>query len=144
MQTFFLDPKPFSWRCETTEQQSADEGAYDWLVLEHEPGGWEIWIYHLLRTIHIECFFFFFNFTRVQLLYNIVFLLYSKVNQLYIYTYPLFFWISLLFRSPRSIEQSSLCYNVGIHQLSILHMSSIVYLCQSQSLSSSHPPPFPL
>ena len=42
------------------------------------------------------------------------FLLYSKVNQLYIYIYPLF-WISFPFRLPESIEKSSLCYTVGSH-----------------------------
>jgi len=42
------------------------------------------------------------------------FLLHSKVHQLYIYIYPLF-WISLPSRSSQSIEESSLCYTVGSH-----------------------------
>ena len=54
------------------------------------------------------------------------------------------FWISFPFRSPQSIEQSSLCYTVGSHWLSILYIVLIVYMCQSQSPSSSHPPPSPL
>ena len=70
------------------------------------------------------------------------FLLYSKVNQLYVYIYPLFF-ISFPFRSPQSIEQSLLSYTVDSHLLSILYIVSVVYICQSQSLnlspSSFHP-----
>ena len=61
------------------------------------------------------------------------FLLCSKVNQLYMQ--PLF-WISFPFMSPQSTEQSSLCYAVGCHQLSILYR--VVYTCQSQSSNSSH------
>ena len=38
----------------------------------------------------------------------------------YTYTYILLFWISFPFRSPHS-TQSSLCYTVGSHQLSILY-----------------------
>ena len=52
--------------------------------------------------------------------------------------FPLF-QISFPFRSPQSIEQSSLCYTVGSHQLSTLYIVSIVYICQSPSPSSSHP-----
>ena len=55
-------------------------------------------------------------------------LLYSKVNQLYVYIYLLFFQVSFPFRSSQSIEQSSLCYTVGSHQLSIL--CTVVYICQ--------------
>ena len=72
------------------------------------------------------------------------FLLYSKVNQLYVYVYPHFFWISFPFRSAQSIEQSSLSYTVGFHQLSILYIVSIVYICKSQSPNSSHPLTIPL
>ena len=32
------------------------------------------------------------------------FLLYSKLNKLYVYIYPLFFWISFPFRPPQSTE----------------------------------------
>ena len=54
------------------------------------------------------------------------FLLYSKVNQLYIYIYPLF-WISFPFRSLESIEKSSLCYTVGSHQLPVLYIVVYIY-----------------
>ena len=79
-----------------------------------------------------------------QLLYNVVLVstqqfrfAYSKVNQLYVYIYPLFLWISFPFRSPQSLEQSFLDYTVGSHQLSVLYIA--VYICQPQSPSSSHP-----
>ena len=57
-------------------------------------------------------------------------LLYSKVNQIYRQIYSIF-WIFFPFRSPYSIEQSSLGYTEGSHQLSILYMASLIYLCQS-------------
>ena len=77
-------------------------------------------------------------FIGVQLLYDVVFLLYSKVNQLYVYIYPLFLWISFSFRSRQNIEQSSLSYTVGSHQSSILYIVSVVYVCQFQSPNSFH------
>ena len=46
------------------------------------------------------------------------FLLYSRENQLYIYTFPLFFRFSF-HRSLQSIEQRSLCYTVGSYQWSV-------------------------
>ena len=53
------------------------------------------------------------------------------------------FFISFLFRSPQSTEQFPYS-TLGSHQLSILYIVSIVYICQSQSLNTSHPPlPFP-
>ena len=60
-------------------------------------------------------------------------LLCSKVNQLYVYMYLLFFGFP-----SQSTKQSSLCYTVGSHQLSILYIVSIVHICQSQSPNSSH------
>ena len=48
------------------------------------------------------------------------------------------FQTSFPFRSPQSTEQSSLCYTIGSHQLSILYI--VVYICQSQSPNSSYPP----
>ena len=69
-------------------------------------------------------------------------LLHSKMDQSYIYIYIYIsppFWTSFLFRSPRCIKQSSLCYTVCSHQLSILYIVSIVYRCQPQSPNSSHP-----
>ena len=69
------------------------------------------------------------------------FQVYSKVNQLYIYIYPLFFsfFQSLFPYSPlRSIEQSSLCYPVGLYQLSVLYL--VVGTDQSHSPSLPSPP----
>ena len=85
----------------------------------------------------------FFNFLiGMQLLYNVV--LVSTVQQsestICIHISPLF-WFSFPFRSPQSTEQSSLSYTVHSHQLSILYIVSIVYVCQSQSPNSSHPHP---
>ena len=72
------------------------------------------------------------------------FMLYSEVNQTYIYIYPLFFGFPSHLGLHRAL--SSLCYMAGIHQLSIgkpvLH--TVVYICQSQSSNSSSHPPFPL
>ena len=50
------------------------------------------------------------------------------------------FWISFPFRSPQSIEQSSLCYTICCHQLSLLYIVSIVYIPQSQSPHQFIPP----
>ena len=70
------------------------------------------------------------------------FLLYNKVNQLYIYIYPHI--SSLLCLSPislsypsrwsQSTELISLCYVAASHQLSILHL--VVYICPCHSLTS--------
>ena len=78
------------------------------------------------------------------------FLLYNKVNQLYIYIYPHI--PSLLCLSPthpshlsrwsQSTELISLCYAAAYHQLSILHL--VVYICPCHYLTSSQltlPPP---
>ena len=79
----------------------------------------------------------------IQLLYKLYqFLLYIKVNQLYVYIYPLFSWICFTFRSPQSTEQISLCYTVASLQLSVLQIVSLVFMCQSQHPISSSP--FPL
>ena len=79
----------------------------------------------------------------VQLFYNVV--LVSTVQRsesaICIHISPLF-WISFPFKSSQNIEQSSLCYTVGSHQLSVLYI--VVDICQSQSLNSSHSPPCPL
>ena len=69
------------------------------------------------------------------------FLPYGEVNQLYVYISPLS-WISFPFKSPHSTEQSSLCYAVGSHQLSISYIAAIVHICQSQ-FSQFIPLPFP-
>ena len=89
--------------------------------------------------------FFFLICIGVQLIYNVV--LVSTVQQsesaTRICISPLF-CISFPFRSPQSTEQSFLCYTVGSHQLSILYIESIVYICQSQSPNSSHHSPLPI
>ena len=76
------------------------------------------------------------HFIGVQFLYNDV--LFSAVQQsesvIRIHISP-FFQISFPFRSPQSIQSSSLCYTAGSHQLSILYI--VVYICQSQSPNSS-------
>ena len=63
----------------------------------------------------------------VQLLYKVV--LVSAVQQsesaTHVHIFPLF-WISLLFMSPQSLEQSSLCSTVGSHQLLILYIVSVL------------------
>ena len=71
------------------------------------------------------------------------FLLYNKVNQLYVYIYH---HIPSLLRLPptlpisplqsQSTELISLCIAAASHQLSILYL--VVYICQSYSLNSSH------
>ena len=78
------------------------------------------------------------------------FLLYNKVNQLYIYIYPhdppscvsLPPSLSHLSRWSQSTKLISLCHAAASHQLSILHLE--VYICQCQFLTSSQltlPPP---
>ena len=83
-------------------------------------------------------FYLFIYFIGVQLLYNVV--LVSAIQQsesatrIHISPLP---WISFPFRSPESTEQSSLCYTVCSHQLSVLYI--VLYICQSQSPNPSHP-----
>ena len=82
-------------------------------------------------------FIYFKNFIGIQLLYTAVSV--STVQQsesaVHIHISPIF-WISFPFRSPQSIEQGSLCYTVGSHQLSILY--TLVCICQSQSPNLSN------
>ena len=79
-----------------------------------------------------------FFFIGVQLLYNV---LVSTVQHnkpaVHVHTF-LPFWASFLFRLPQCIEQSSLCQTVCSHQLSVLYIVSVVFVCQSQSPNSSH------
>ena len=71
------------------------------------------------------------------------FLLYNKVNQLYIYIYP---HISSLLRLPPILpiphlwvvtkhRADLLCYVAASHELSVLHL--VVYICPCHSLTSS-------
>ena len=71
------------------------------------------------------------------------FLLYNKVNQLYVYIYPhipSFLHIPPTLLIPplqvvRSTQRISLFYEAASHKLSILHW--VVYICQCYSLTSS-------
>ena len=74
------------------------------------------------------------------------FLLYNKVNQLYIYIYPHISSLPPSLSHPSRRSQStqlvSLCYAAASHQLSILHL--VVYICPCYSLTLfqlSLPPP---
>ena len=71
--------------------------------------------------------------------YNVA--LVSAVQQsesvIHIHMSPLF-WISFPFGLPQRTESCSLCCAVGSHQLPTLYI--VVYICQSQSPNSSHPP----
>ena len=77
-------------------------------------------------------------FIGVQLLCNtvLVYTVQQSETAIRIHISPLF-QISFPFRSPQNIEQRSLCYTVGSHQLSVLYI--VVYICQSQSPNSSQP-----
>ena len=69
------------------------------------------------------------------------FLLYNEVNQIYIYTYIVFFQLLFQYRSVQSIEQSSSCCTVSPYQCSILYIA--VCICQPQSPSLSLLPHLP-
>ena len=78
----------------------------------------------------------------VQLIYNV--LLVSGIQQsesaIHMHISTLFFFFQILFpyRPLRSIEQSSLCYPVGLYYLSVLYL--VVCTGQSHSPSLSSPP----
>ena len=79
-------------------------------------------------------------FTEVQLIYNVVLVsaVQKRESAIHIHISPLF-WISFPFRSPQSIEQSSLCYKQVL-------ISYLFYTqqCICQSQSPNHPtPPYP-
>ena len=97
------------------------------------------------HIVGAQFFYFLLIFTGVWLLYNVVLASTAQQNASAIHAQispP--FWISLPFRSPQCIRQSSLCCTVCSHQLSILYIVSIMYMCQPQSPNSSLPTPFPL
>ena len=89
----------------------------------------------------------FFSFLTSLLEYNCFtvvcqFLLYNKVNQLYVYIYPLPPSLSHPSRWSQSTELISLCHAAASHQLSIFHL--VVHICPCHSLTSSQltlPPP---
>ena len=79
------------------------------------------------------------------------FLLYNKVNQLYIYIYhhisslsclpPSLPSLSHLSRWSQSTELISLCYAAASHQLSISHLVVYIHPCHSLTLSQLTLPP---
>ena len=77
-------------------------------------------------------------FIGIWLIHNVVLVtgVQKSTSIIYIHISTLF-QILFLHRPLQSIEQSSLCYTVGPHQLSILYI--IVCICQSQSLNLSLP-----
>ena len=92
------------------------------------------WKQHLKAVIHI---LFFITYILRRLFYSNLIALQCRISFCYTakrinHTYTC---ISSLL--PQSIKQSSLCYMVGSHQISILCI--IVYICQSQHPISSHP-----
>ena len=96
------------------------------------------------RFLLIYSLLFLLIFIGVQLLYNVVLVSAVQPSEsvIHIHISPLF-WISFPFRSPQSTEQSSLCYAVGSHQLSILYI--VVYIYMSIPISQFIPPtPSPL
>ena len=105
-----------------------------------------------IQTNHVTVLSYFFKSLLAYNCFTMVcqFLLYNKVNQLYIYIHP---HISSLLCLPptlripppkwtQSTELISLYYTAASHQLSILPL--VVYICPCYSLTSSHlilPPP---
>ena len=106
---------------------------------------------HFATYVLVLVSFFFFYFLTSLLEYNCFtmvcqFLLYNKVNQLYIYIQP---HISSLLRLPpiilshpprqsQSTKLLSLCYAAASHQLSILQL--VLYICPRHPLASSQLP----
>ena len=91
------------------------------------------WYY---EWIHLNGLSVFFKFIGVYSCFTVLYLM-SVVQQdesaVHIHISPLFY-ICFAFRSPQSIEESSLCSTVGSHSLSILYMASNIH-CK--------PPPWP-
>ena len=80
-------------------------------------------MYHIVLDSFFSIKFFIFIFIGVELIYNIV--LVSGVHQsesvIHIHT-AFLFQILFPYRSLQNIEQSSLCYIVGLYQLSIIYV----------------------
>ena len=62
---------------------------------------------------------------ELELMYNVTLVSTAQQSDSAIHTYTTLFWTSFLFRSPQSIEQSSLAFAVGFHQLSISYTVSV-------------------
>ena len=93
---------------------------------------YDVCIYFLTPLLEYNCF------TMVC-----QFLLYNKVNQLYICIYPpISSLLRLLPSHPPYPTPLSLCYAAASHQLWVLHL--VVYICSCHSLTLSqltlHPP----
>ena len=85
--------------------------------------------------------FLFFSLMGVQLLCNVVlFYLYNKVNQLFVYIYPLWNLPPATTPGHHSTEQSCLCCRGVSHQLPVLCTCCSVYM---SILISQFVPPFP-
>ena len=82
--------------------------------------------------------FSFLIFTEIQLLYSVVLVsAVCIVYQLCVSIYP--FFSGFPSHSGHHRARSFLCNTVGSHQSSILHIVSIVYMCQTISPNSCHP-----
>ena len=95
------------------------------------------------RVIDYELLYVFFSF-QCLLEYSCFtmlcqFLLYSTVNQLWVYLYPSLFWISFPFRSPQSAGQSSQCLQ-QVFNSHLLYTQQFKYVYSSLPI---HPLPSP-
>ena len=99
------------------------------------------YVYSLRRNQEYPSLFYFcFLKVGVWWLQNVVLVAIAQQHETtYIYMYSLPLGHCCPFRSPQCINQISLCYTVGFHQLSILYTVLTVYMCESQCLSCSHP-----
>ena len=89
-----------------------------------------------IRSFGNAFFFFFFFFTKVQFIYNVVFLLCSKVTQSYIYMHSSSY---IIFHHVLSQEigYSSLCCTavfLGGCQVRMLHLNQLIQLPRTLSL----------
>ena len=129
-------------------------------LLISKPHSWVLWgcgynqKHHNLPVYIFVCVFFLTSLLEYNC-FTVVcqFLLYNKVNQLYIYIYP---HIPSLLCLPPTLPipplqvvtehgADLLCYAAASHQLSILHL--VAYICPCHSLNSSQltlPPPLVL
>ena len=99
-----------------------------------------LWGRRFKLPLNSNSFFFFFNWRITAWQYGDSFCCPTTWIS-HMYTYVTFFLSlpppSQPWRSPQSINLSSLCYKAASHSLSVLH--TVVYICQSYSLHSSQP-----
>ena len=100
--------------------------------------------YNCLMEQKRGIFFSFLNFYRsiVALQWCISFLLYSKANKLYVYIYPLYFWISFPFRSPEYWVAFPVLYSRFSLVMYFIHSINSGYM--SIPIFPFIPYPFPL